>query len=147
MEYRYAIIIIIIIIIIKSFFTVQSLSHSWSTLQLFLIYTSSPISKRMSPSQAPPHHTSRLLSTSRCSFSLRTDRSVLGCICVGGLISAGKGCLVDGSVSERSQGSRLVEIAGLLTESPSSSDFSRFSILQPQGSLASVHWLGVNICI
>ena len=34
-------------------------------------------------------------------------------MCVGGLISAGVCSLVDGPVSERSQGSRLVEIAAL----------------------------------
>jgi hypothetical protein len=51
---------------------------------------------------------------------------VLSCICVGGLISADVCCLVGGSVSERFQGSRLVETAGLPTGSPSSSASSIF---------------------
>ena len=57
------------------------------------------------------------------------------------LFSAGVCCLVGGSVSERSRASRLVETAGLPMGSPSFS----FSLIQPQGSPASVHWLGVSI--
>ena len=41
-----------------------------------------------------------------------------GCICIGGLISGGVCCLVGDPVSERSQGSRLVETAGLLWGCP-----------------------------
>jgi hypothetical protein len=48
-------------------------------------------------------------------------------------------------VSERSQGSRLVETVGLPMGLPSSSASSSLSLTQPQGSLASVHWLGVSI--
>jgi hypothetical protein len=66
---------------------------------------------------------------------------------LGGLISPGISCLVDGPVSEKSQGSRLNETAGPPTGSPSSSASSSFSLIQPQGSAASVHWLGANICI
>jgi hypothetical protein len=50
-------------------------------------------------------------------------------------------------VSERSQGSRLIKTAGFPTELPSSSTSSSFPIIQPQGLAASIHWLGVNICI
>jgi hypothetical protein len=63
------------------------------------------------------------------------------------LISAGVCCLVGGSVSERSHGSRLVETDGLPMGSPSSSASSSLSLIQPQGSPASIYWLGVNICI
>ena len=44
-------------------------------------------------------------------------------------------------------GSRLIETAGPPTRSPSSSAFPNFSLIQPQGSAVSVHWLDVNICI
>jgi hypothetical protein len=54
-------------------------------------------------------------------LSLRSDQAVLFCICAGGLISASVGYLVGGSVSERTQGSRLVETAGVPMWSPSSS--------------------------
>jgi hypothetical protein len=55
--------------------------------------------------------------------------------------------LVGGSVSERSQGPGLVETADLSMGSSSSSTSSSFSLIQPpQGSPASVHWLGVRIC-
>jgi hypothetical protein len=47
-------------------------------------------------------------------------------------------------VSEQSQRSRLVEIARLPMGSLSTSSSSSFSLIQPQGSLASVHWLGVK---
>jgi hypothetical protein len=50
-------------------------------------------------------------------------------------------------VSERSQGSKLVETAGLPMGSPSSTTSSSLSLIQPQGSLASVHQLGISICI
>jgi hypothetical protein len=44
-------------------------------------------------------------------------------------------------------GSSLFETAGFSIGSPSSSASSSFSLLQPQDSPASVHWLGENICI
>ena len=59
--------------------------------------------------------------------------------------------LVGGSVSERSQWSKLVETSGLLMGSPSFSTYSSLSLvlslIQPQGSPTSVHWLGVSICV
>jgi hypothetical protein len=50
-------------------------------------------------------------------------------------------------VFERSQGSRLIETAGSPTGLPSSSVSSSFSLIQQQGSDASVHGLGANFCI
>jgi hypothetical protein len=47
---------------------------------------------------------------------MNTDLEVLYSMCV--LISAGVCCLFDGTVFEISRGSRLIEIAGLPTESP-----------------------------
>jgi hypothetical protein len=76
-----------------------------------------------------------------------TDPEVLYCMCVMCLISAGVCCPFGGSVSERSQGFRLIETAGLTTGSPSSSASSRLSLIQQQGSAASVHWVDANICI
>jgi hypothetical protein len=56
---------------------------------------------------------------------MNTDPEVLYCMSVEGLISAGVCCLFGGSMSERSQGSRLVETAGSPTESSfSSASFS-----------------------
>jgi hypothetical protein len=81
------------------------------------------------------------------SYLTHPDPSVLCCICVGGLLSAGVCCLAGGPMSERSQRSRLVETAGPPTGLPPSSASSSFFLIQPQGSEASVHWLGVNICI
>jgi hypothetical protein len=74
--------------------------------------------------------------------------AVLGCKCVGGLISAGVCCLVGVLVSKRSQDSRLIETAGPPTgPPPPPSASSSFSLIQPLESAASVHWLGANICI
>jgi hypothetical protein len=50
-------------------------------------------------------------------------------------------------VSESSQVSKLVKTAGLPMRLPSSSAFSSLSLIQPQRSTVSVHWLGVSICI
>jgi hypothetical protein len=51
------------------------------------------------------------------------------------------------SVCEISRGSRLIETVGPPTRSPSSSASSRFSLIQPQGSAASIYYLSVNIFI
>jgi hypothetical protein len=40
-----------------------------------------------------------------------------------------------------------VQTAGFPMGSPSSSTSSSLSIMQTQGSPASIHWLGVSICI
>ena len=69
-------------------------------------------------------------------------------VCVlGGLISAGACCLFGGPVFERSRGSRLIETAGPPTGLPSSSASFSLSLIQQQGSTASVHWLGGTIYI
>jgi hypothetical protein len=68
-------------------------------------------------------------------------------ICVKGLKPASVWGLVGGSVSERSQSSRLIGTAGLPMGSPSSSASSSLSLIQLQGSLTSFHWLGISICI
>jgi hypothetical protein len=83
----------------------------------------------------------------RCIFSDWVQTQKSSTICVGGLISAGVCCLVGGPVSERSLESRLVETTGSPAGSPSSSASSSFSLIQPQGSAASVHWLSTNISI
>jgi hypothetical protein len=67
-------------------------------------------------------------------LSLRPDQTVLCCIYARGLISACVYCLVGGSVSERSLGSRSVETAGLPIGMSSSSASSRFSPIQSQES-------------
>jgi hypothetical protein len=63
-----------------------------------------------------------------------------------GLIPASVCCLVGGLVSERSWGSRLGETTGLPIGSTSSLP-SSISLIQPQESPTSVHWLSVSICI
>ena len=78
---------------------------------------------------------------------LSQDLAILCCRRVGDVISAGVSCLVGGSVSESSQVPRLVDTAGVLIGLPCSSSSSRFSLIQPQRSSASVHWLGINISI
>jgi hypothetical protein len=47
----------------------------------------------------------------------------------------------------RSSVSRLIETGGPPTSLPSSSVSVNSSLIQPQGSAASVHCLGANICI
>ena len=64
---------------------------------------------------------------------------------IGSIISAGECGMVRVPISERSQGSR--ETAGPPTRSPFSSASSSLTLIQPQGSAASTHWLGTNICI
>jgi hypothetical protein len=58
---------------------------------------------------------------------MNTDLKDLYCMCVGRLILAGICCLFGGPVFERSQGSRLIETAGLPTGLHSSQSFSAFS--------------------
>ena len=78
---------------------------------------------------------------------LNPDPAFFHCICARGLLSVGACFPVDDRVSERSWGFRLIENAGPPTGGPSSSAFSSFPLTQPQGSGASVHLLGANICI
>ena len=65
-------------------------------------------------------------------LTLRPYQVVLCYMNVRGLISTEVGFQVGDSVSEGSQGSRSVEIAGLPMELPSSSVSSSFSLIQPQ---------------
>ena len=80
-------------------------------------------------------------------FSLSQDPAVLCDTCVEGLIRGDVCCLVGGSMSEQAQGSRLVESARPPTELLSSSASPSFSLIPSQCSTASVHWVGINICI
>ena len=72
---------------------------------------------------------------------MNSDSLVLCCICVGGLIPVGICCLVGGLVSESSQ------TADPPTGPPFSSASHSFSLIQPEGSVASVNWLDANIYI
>jgi hypothetical protein len=110
------------------------------------------LSKRMSP--GPHHHPTRLLHYLGLQVPWQLDTSSpteaksgspllyrcqgphISCVC----------SLVGGSVSEQSQGCRLVETAGLSIGSPSSSAYSCLSLMQPLVSPTSVHCLGVSIC-
>ena len=78
---------------------------------------------------------------------IETDPVVFCSICVEVLILAILCCLLVIPVSERSGGSRSIETAGPPRGLPSSSASSSFFLIQPQGSAASVRWLGENICI
>ena len=78
--------------------------------------------------------------------STPTYQAVLCYICVRDLGPASVSCMVGAQWSEKSQGSRLVETAGLPMGSPSSSSASSsLSLIQPQGFSTSVQWLGVRI--
>jgi hypothetical protein len=78
--------------------------------------------------------------------SLRGQTRQSSAVCVGCHISASVCCMVGGSVSERFRGSRLIETTGLLMGLLSSIVSSRFSLIQPQRSLAFIYWLGISIC-
>jgi len=66
-------------------------------------------------------------------------------MCVGGLISAGVCCLVGEPVSERSQGSRLIDTADSPTGLPSSSTSSGFSLIQQRGQqLLFIGWVHIS---
>ena len=113
-----------------------------------LCHSSSFLSPKECPHANPPHSwVLRFPQGQVFLFSLRPDQVIFGYICVRGLRPASLCCLIDGLVSERSQGSKLVETAGLPMGSPSSTTSSSLSLIQPQGSLASVHQLGISICI
>ena len=103
------------------FFTIKSLPSSQPALPKFLNpFPPSLDSKRMPPPPVRPLYPWGLKSPGlvSCLLPLRPDHALRCCISVGGLISTGVCCLFGGSVSERSQGSRLVETAGLPMGSP-----------------------------
>ena len=121
------------------------------TVPHFIPPPQTPVSMWMSPCSTPP--TSELPGATslwrfRCIMSEWTQtRQVLCYVCVGGLISAGICSLFGGPVFERFQGSRLIETSGPPTGLPFSSVSFSLSLIQQQGSAASVHWLGTTICI
>jgi hypothetical protein len=106
-----------------------------------------PVSKRMPPTLQPPiipSHSLELQVSQGLSTSSFTEggQAVLCCICVGSLRPASVCCLVSDSVSQRSQGSGLVEIAGLPMGLPFSSSSSTLSLIQPQRSqLEFIGWV------
>ena len=59
-------------------------------------------------------------------------------------MSAGICCVVGGPVSEKSRGSRLVEIAGPPTGSPSSSASSSFSLIHRGQQLLPTGWMQIS---
>ena len=104
-----------------------------------------------STSHTPPHLISVLPGASsllrvRWNFSETRPCIPLLYVCWG-LIPVAICCLVGGPVFERSQVSRLIETSGPPTGLPSSTASSSFPLIQPQGSAASVSWLGENIYI
>ena len=129
-------------IFLITFIYISVVIPTWSTLPKCLIpVLLSPVSKSMSPPPTKLPHSLALL------LPLRPDQAVLCCICVGSPGSALVCCLVGGPLSERSQGSKLVETAGPSMGSTSSSASFSLFLIQPQGSLTSVQWLGVSFCI
>ena len=145
---KYVVIVTIAIFYCFYLFTVQSLPPSGSPLPQFLIpFLLPPVSKRMSPllpHQARPLHSLGPPVSQGLGASSPTEArpgSPLLYMCQG-QVPARVCCLVDGSVSERSLGSRLVETAGLPMGLPSSSASSSLSLMQPHGPrLKSNHWV------
>jgi len=98
----------------------------WSHISFFLPPRGCPTPSR------PPNSLGLQVSPGLCASSLTEARqAVLCCLCIRGFISTGVCCLVGDSVSERSQGSRSIETAGLPTGLPSSSASSSFSPISP----------------
>ena len=129
------------------FFTVQSLSLS--ILHPTTSHSSSPCPRIClpTPPDFPTPWGHKSLKGQVPFLSLRLGHQEFLCyMCILGLIQASVCCLVGGSVSERSWGSRLVETAGPPIGQPSSAS-SSFLLIQTRRSPASVHWLDVNICI
>jgi len=132
-------------------FKLQILFLFQSTLQLFhipYILPAPPFSTRMSLSH-PPHQISKLPGASsllrvRCIFSHWGQTRQSSAIYVLGTSSQWVYTAWLDPVSERSQGSRLIETAGPPIGSLSSPASSSFSLIQPQGSAVSVHWLDAN---
>jgi hypothetical protein len=126
---------------------IASQSALWQFLIPFLL-----ISKRMSPPTTPPHQDSPFPGTSsllrvKCIFSHWTQTRQFSAVYMSGTF----GQLIYDAwlVAQclRSQGSRLVETAGLPMESLSSCPSSILPLIQPQGSSISIQWLGISICL
>jgi hypothetical protein len=124
--------------------TTSSPSHSSSS------YSSSSCLQKDALSISPPYY----LGTSSLSRVRRifahwgqTQQSSAVYVWAWGLRQALVCCVVCVSVSERSQGSGLVETTDVPIGSPSSSDSSSLFLIQSQGSSISGQWLGVSICV
>jgi len=132
-------------------FTLQILLPSWSTSSSIVPHSIPPPRHpclHKDVPTLPPHQASKFPRASsllriRWIFSEWTQTWESSALYVLEA-SSQLGCLVGGSVSERSQGSRLVETAGPPTGSPSSSAPSSFCLIQLQGSAASVHCLSAS---
>jgi hypothetical protein len=99
------------------------------------------------PPTRPPNSLWPQVSQGLSAWSLiKARKTVLCSTSVGGLEPASICCLVVDSVSERSWGSRFVEIVGLPMVLSSSLNFFQSSLNQPQVSPTSEHCLGVSIC-
>ena len=136
-----------ILFILLVFYTPLILSPSQSTLWLFHIEYFSPHCPFLHediPISTPPSHQTSLLPGAfrllrvRCIFS-DWIQQLSAVYLLDPLISW---CMLPGCVpmSKRSQGSILIETAGFPTGSPSTSASSSFSLIQPQGLPASVHF-------
>ena len=75
---------------------------------------------------------------------MNTDPEVFYFICVGGLISADVCCLFGGPVSERSQGSRLIESTFPLTGSPFSPSLGLPKLNHRGQLLLSIGWVQIS---
>ena len=76
---------------------------------------------------------------------MNTDLAVLCCICVGGLISTGIGCLFGALVFDRPWGSRLIETIGHPTGLPFSSvSFSLPEFINRGQLLLSIGWVQLS---
>jgi hypothetical protein len=93
---------------------------------LILSHPMTPPHSSNSQLTRPPYSLVPSVSWRLGASSLSPDPTVLCCMHVGGLMSAGVCCLVGGPVSEKSHGSRLVETDGSTTGSPSSLASSSF---------------------
>jgi hypothetical protein len=114
------------------------------------------LSTHLSPPECPQpplHLTSKL---PRASSLLRVRYTICegtqicnsSTACVfGGLISAGVCCLFGGPVFERSRGRGQINWDCWSFYRTVLLSFFMPSLIQQQGSAASVHWLGTNICI
>jgi hypothetical protein len=141
------------------FFTLQILFPPPSPPSNCFTYHTSPLPpvfRRMfPPSTLSPHLTSKFPGASnllkvRCIISdwIQTHQSSAVYVLGGGLFisSAGLCCLIGGLMFEKFQVSRLIQCWSLYRTVLLLLSFC-LSLIQPQWSPVSVHWLGANICI
>jgi hypothetical protein len=116
----------------------------------FSSHFSSPVSKRMSPPPLPtaphptrpPHSVGPQVSQGLGASSL-TEARTDSIVCVRALEQLVYAAWL---MAQCMRDLRLVETAGLPMGLPSSSTYI-ICLVRPQGSLTSVYWLGVSICI